>query len=324
MLKNISIIILNVFLFTSCLQLDDDVVTELQSPEEPEWVFITKSDGLAQDTVTTMLKDSNGYFWFGHFNKGITRWDGENEFKKFSVEQGLTDNWITRIAEAPDGRIWVATNKGYNIIDGNDIVAYEYYNYTVTDIIFPKPGTVWLSSQVGIYVFSSAGDSLIFDKECYYCSPSMKLLIDRDDNIWVASLEDVRRLNAADNYRVDKRYPIPSRDNLPLAFVTEIFEDDSGSIFGGSLFAQFNTFKLTDSEPQFFDFSTISIVGVSAITSYNNQLWVGTRGAGVIKTNGSSISLFLDELPNPIVFDLMNDGQSIWIATLGVAKHTAR
>jgi hypothetical protein len=61
LLKNISIIILNVLLFTSCLQLDDDVVTELQSPEEPEWVFITKSDGLSQDTVTTMLKDSNGF-----------------------------------------------------------------------------------------------------------------------------------------------------------------------------------------------------------------------------------------------------------------------
>ncbi|MCE2733903.1 MAG: hypothetical protein LW821_11105 [Flammeovirgaceae bacterium] len=77
------------FMLSSCLQLDDDVVTELQNniEEEPEWFYLKKKDGLAEDTVTTMLKDSRGDYWFGHFKKGITKWDGDKGFIRIFAEK---------------------------------------------------------------------------------------------------------------------------------------------------------------------------------------------------------------------------------------------
>jgi ligand-binding sensor domain-containing protein len=312
-----------VLLFTSCLQLAEDVITE-GAAKEPEWFYLARKDGLAEDTVLTMMKDSQGYFWFGHYNKGITRWDGESEFIKISQEQGLSDNWIYRIVEAPDGKIWVATNKGYDIIEGSTVVTSEYYNFEFTDIVFPEPGSVWLSCRIGIYVFSDAGDSLISDNECQYCAYTMKLLVDSEGNVWVGSLQDIRRYNASIGYTVDKRYFIYPRENYPYVYINEIYEDENNTIFGGSVWGAFNTFSITDSEPEFFDFSTASIAGVGAITTYNNQLWIGTFGVGVIQTNGTSSSILYNELPSPVVRDFVNDGQSIWIATFkGVAKYTA-
>ncbi|MCZ8353471.1 MAG: hypothetical protein O9340_01970 [Cyclobacteriaceae bacterium] len=81
------------FLLSSCLQLDDDVVTKLKENNdeeeeelEPEWFYIRKTDGLAEDTVTTMLRDSRGDYWFGYFKKGITKWDGYKGFIRIFAE----------------------------------------------------------------------------------------------------------------------------------------------------------------------------------------------------------------------------------------------
>lgn len=341
---------ISIFLFfllvTSCLKLEDDVVQELSTLSSPdstgsgpgggpdpdpdpdpvrEWVFYTKSDGLAEDTVTTMMKDSQNYYWFGHFSKGITRWDGEDEYINISSDDGLSNNYVFRIVEAPNGEVWVATARGYDIINGKDVVQSNFLNFTFTDIIFPEEGTTWLASQGGIYVFSNAGDSIIRDDGCNLCQSTLRLLIDSDQNIWASSSEDLRRYNISNNYRVDQRYFLSPREGIQFpAIVTEIFEDEIGNIYGGSLYGEFNTFVIIDSEPSFFNFSTASIAGVSAIRTYNNSLWVGTRGSGVIQTDGVTLFQFFNELPSTVVLDLLNDGPSIWIATFGgIAKYTA-
>lgn len=313
------------FLFTSCLQLDPDVVEESPTDTEPEWFFLTRSDGLAEDTVTTMTKDSEGYYWFGHLTSGITRWDGDKEFTYITNLQGLSDNYVYRIVEAPDGRIWVATNRGYDIIEGTTVITSEFYNYEFTDIVFPEPGSVWLSSRLGIFVFSEAGDSLILDNVCTLCRNTRKLLVDSDKNIWAGSLQDLRKYNKAKGYQVDKRYFLTPSENYFFVYVSEIFEDENKNIYGGTFYGTSNTFLVDGSEPQFFDFSVVNPTPVGAIATYDNQLWVGTQGSGVILKSGTSLIQLFNELPSPIVLDFLNDGESIWIATFsGVAKYTVR
>jgi ligand-binding sensor domain-containing protein len=319
-------------LLSSCLELDDDVVTELkkdnveEEEKEPEWFYLKKKDGLAEDTVTTMLKDSRGDYWFGHFRKGITKWDGDKTFTRISTSNGLSNNYVFRIVEAPDGKIWVATSKGYDIISSNSTVEVsQFYNYAFSDIAFPKPGVTWLSSQIGIHVVFEGGSYIMSNEGCQPCNVTQKLLVDSDNNVWASSLQDIRRYNASGEYGIDKQFFLSPTGGFPYVIITEIFEDNNKIIYGGSIYGQFNTFKLTGEAPFFFNFSTVSGTSVSAITTYNNLLWVGTRGSGIIRTNGQTNSQIFNELPSAFVFDLMNDGNSIWIATLkGVAKHTAR
>ncbi len=73
-------------------------------------------DGLSQNTVNCILKDSEGYYWFGT-QDGLNRYDGYT-VKVFRNERGdsasLSDNFVLSIAEDDWGNLWVGTRNGLN------------------------------------------------------------------------------------------------------------------------------------------------------------------------------------------------------------------
>jgi signal transduction histidine kinase len=73
------------------------------------------AEGLAEETVTALLKDSRGFLWIGSLN-GLSRYDGER-FKVYSIEDGLPKPRVTALAETPDGAVWVATTGGLVRLD---------------------------------------------------------------------------------------------------------------------------------------------------------------------------------------------------------------
>ncbi len=76
------------------------------------------SEGLAEETVTALLKDSRGYLWVGSLN-GLSRFDGER-FRVYGVEDGLPKPRIFALAEGPDGAVWVATSGGLARLGASD------------------------------------------------------------------------------------------------------------------------------------------------------------------------------------------------------------
>lgn len=75
------------------------------------------AEGLAEETVTALLKDSRGSLWIGSLN-GLSRYDGER-FKVYSEEDGLPKVRVTALAETPDGALWVATAGGLVRLDAS-------------------------------------------------------------------------------------------------------------------------------------------------------------------------------------------------------------
>ena len=76
------------------------------------------AEGLAEETVTALLKDSRGYLWVGSLN-GLSRFDGER-FRVYGVEDGLPKARIFALAEAADGAVWVATSGGLARLGASD------------------------------------------------------------------------------------------------------------------------------------------------------------------------------------------------------------
>lgn len=64
-----------------------------------------------QNGVRSMIEDKDGNFWFGGWNEGLVRWDGER-FTDFTREDCLPDPQVRRILEGPDGTIWFETAAG--------------------------------------------------------------------------------------------------------------------------------------------------------------------------------------------------------------------
>jgi signal transduction histidine kinase/ligand-binding sensor domain-containing protein/AraC-like DNA-binding protein/ActR/RegA family two-component response regulator len=81
--------------------------------------YLTIDQGLANNTVTCISKDRQGFMWFGTYD-GLNRFDGY-VFSKYSHIIGdsssLADNLVTAIAEDNDGRHWVAAAKGVSVLD---------------------------------------------------------------------------------------------------------------------------------------------------------------------------------------------------------------
>ena len=68
--------------------------------------YLTSDEGLSQNTVDCILKDSRGFMWFGTWN-GLNRYDGYT-FKVYKKEDNLhslSSNFIHSMCEDTEGNL---------------------------------------------------------------------------------------------------------------------------------------------------------------------------------------------------------------------------
>jgi len=76
-------------------------------------------DGLSHNHITAIVKDEQGFLWFGT-SVGLNRYDA-HEIKVFrhipNNANSLVDNGVNELFLGPDARLWVKTQLGMNIYD---------------------------------------------------------------------------------------------------------------------------------------------------------------------------------------------------------------
>ena len=80
--------------------------------------YLTEDAGLSHNYVDDIYKDSQGYIWFATHN-GLTRYDGYNFliFNSATTPISLKGDLIYKICEDNYNRLWVASERGIDIID---------------------------------------------------------------------------------------------------------------------------------------------------------------------------------------------------------------
>ena len=77
------------------------------------------TNGLSNNRVNCIYKDAQGFMWFGT-TSGLSRYDGY-EFKNFKHNaadtQSLYSNYVQKIEEGPENKLWIYTNNGISIYD---------------------------------------------------------------------------------------------------------------------------------------------------------------------------------------------------------------
>jgi len=126
-------------------------------------------NGLSHNQVTAILKDQDGFLWFGT-GSGLNRYDGYTcrIFRKnFNDSSSLLDNTIQSLYELPEGKMWVSTSGGpciYNFY--TEKFENDYFRYLrslglptapINNIVKGKNGRYWfLYYNLDLYLYSTA------------------------------------------------------------------------------------------------------------------------------------------------------------------------
>ena len=108
-------------------------VSPLSHAQDNPVKFLDISDGLSNNSVTTIFQDSDGYMWFGTYD-GLNRYDGYN-FKVFrnriNDKKSLLFNTIYNIEGDSKKNIWVGGSNGICIYN-KTTATFHNVQYTVS------------------------------------------------------------------------------------------------------------------------------------------------------------------------------------------------
>ena len=136
---------------------------------------LTIEDGLANNSVRTMLQDKDGYLWFGTLN-GLSRYDGQ-KFENFDYDPNdtasINNNKVRDMFQDHAGYIWVTTYD--DLVHRYDPGTEKFINFpnalgdafagnTVHFIYESSPNIIWIYlSNNGCVRITSRPDSPDFD-----------------------------------------------------------------------------------------------------------------------------------------------------------------
>ena len=210
----------------------------LQAARLPHRVYTTE-DGMPGNRVAKILRDSDGFLWFGT-NGGAARFDG-SVFTTYGPAQGLPAEWVFQMAETPAGSLWFATDVGLYRLNRNSsgakaiqVILGPGRTSVPTLDIDRAHSVLWVATRWKIFRVDADAEApqavevstgLQIDP---HIGAFSAILVDQEAGIWCA----------AENHGLYHRWPdgrselYTPRDGLPP--VGSILQDRNGIIWLGT------------------------------------------------------------------------------------------
>jgi signal transduction histidine kinase/ligand-binding sensor domain-containing protein len=176
--------------------------------------------------------------------------------KHYTIENGLSQNYIDCIYKDSRGFIWIGTGCGLNRFDGYSFLSYKSVpgkkgisDSFINKIIEDKDGNLWIATQNGLNKYIFEKDQFIrFTKNELHPETSISenwitdLLFDNDNNLWIGTLnsgvEKITFNKELTKIQSVKKLKIDFLDNNGIAAknINCLFKDHNGFIFIGHIF----------------------------------------------------------------------------------------
>jgi len=307
------------------------------------------SNGLSNNQVTCITKDSKGFMWFGTLS-GLNKYDGYRfiVFKHSSTDTtSLNDDFIVSIAEGPGGRILVETRNGFDIYDpakdsfDHDIGGYlksiNIPDSNITAVKKDRLGNFWFIHKVyGVYKYNPKTNTtthiahITGDATSIYSNNITDVTLDNNGNAcFIYSNGMIERLNSQN--KVTYRSEAISRNNnlTNLSFKLFIDSDNDFWAFASAYASGVFYYSPTKNSYKHFDkgegANKLSTNIVYNIIQHSKGLvWVATDhgGINVINKSNFTIKLILNREDdnkslnqNSTISMYKDDTGIIWIGT---------
>ena len=281
-------------------------------PEDYIFAHVDVTNGLSNNYITGIYKDTRGYMWFGTV-AGLNRYDGY-QFRVFRHDgrdpHSIVDNYIEQIFEGPGGRMWVESRKRrFNLYDVNldrfdpDYCAYlRRLHLPDTDLLTISPsvkGYWFVYRDSGVFHYMNHGGIVAIRPSGGAVGPlggagllSIPVATakeDRNGDCWVIHEGGMLEKIDGRSHRVVFRSDVLVKEfgDVPVTSCTLFIDRDgdlwvsSNGVFKGTLFYRPATREFRHFALDAGNHLLNSNIVLTALQDGKGQIWLATDHGGV-------------------------------------------
>lgn len=248
----------------------------------------SEEDGPFPFGVYAIAQDHDGYLWLGT-RTGLVRFDG-SDFVPWNGEHDLPDDRVAAILVARDGSIWA----GFGTIGGVARISEQgVQRFTAKDgladgdvntIVQDRSGSIWVASHGGLSRYDGHGWRMVGESDGLPPEPILSLLLDSQGRLWAGASTGVYRQSDQGG-----RFTLIERRGGG-----EFGEDMAGTVWISDANEAFRATGRSSTEK--LRAGPRSGSGRNLLVDKTGALWVGTRGAGIMRVSGDISGVHPDRI----------------------------
>ncbi|WP_316814970.1 two-component regulator propeller domain-containing protein [Pedobacter nyackensis] len=268
---------------------------------------------LMENDISAVFEDQRRNLWIGTHSSGLVLFNHETEtFRHFTSKKGdpgsISSNVIRRIKMASDGKLWVSTLNGINILDLDNFKFSALHHNpedqgslnhnSIYDILQDATGSMWAGTYFGGVNFYHANATPFrwyktsLGKNGISSNVVSAIVEDKNHNLWIGTeAEGLNYYDRTSGRFTSFKHDLENSNSLSSNLVKTISIAKNGEVWIGTYEGgldvyqpstkTFRHYKPNHADPKALNSNRI----VCLLHDRNNKLWIGTRAQGIFIYN---------------------------------------